>query len=323
MQTTDPNEHQTPLYVACPFFGSLDDRTTRALFPSETSGCFSDLDRDAISVKLEHQAEYCLSLCHTSCPRFLGSTEPNASTVSSKSTPLVKVGRRVYVVALVALIALMGFASWRVWATSSAVAAPETNLGVAALHTIPIEGTKGAETVQPDASDVVADSADTEALSAAENNDVVEEIAEIVPERVEDSVESAEIEADEPETVPDATVEAVADAVVEADTSVPAIIPDSADADAPEPDEVTDAVAGAELILRVREPGANLRAAPGTANEVLAIVPAASEVVALGRTRDFWFFVELPDGLKGWVAFSTVDQVAVEAVRELPLISTQ
>ena len=336
MQTTDPNEHQTPLYVACPFFGSLDDRTTRALFPSETSGCFSDLDADSIPVKLEHQAEYCLSLCHTSCPRFLGSTEPNSASVSSKSAPLVKVGRRVYLMALFALIALMVFASWRAWSTSAAVAAPENNLEVAALHTIPIEGTKGIADEQTIASDSVVASAESEdAIVAVEdadtatNNDVPEAVATEV---VEVAPESAEIVTEE---IPaeEAVTDTVPEVDSETDANVPAIIPDSADTDAvtiddqadevvPELDEVTDSAPDERLILIVRQPGANLRTAPGTASEVLAIVPAASEVTALGRTRDFWFFVELPDGVQGWVAFSTVDQVDVEAVRELPLIST-
>jgi hypothetical protein len=324
MQTTTPNEHQTPLYVACPFFGSLDDRTTRALFPSETSGCFSDLDADSIPVQLEHQAEYCLSLCHTSCPRFLGSTEPNASR-SSKSAPLVKVGKRVYLAALLALIALMAFASWRVL-DMSAVAAPETNLAVAALHTVPIDGTKSVEDALPVAVDDVSDSAETTQPEAAVAvPDAAPDSAEVVidPPSAEPAVSDNDTDAEATDNVadtdtflaaidPEPTVTADATAIVEDDLTAEVVA---------ESDSVAEIATEKPLILLVREPGANLRTAPGTANEVIGIVPAASEVVALGRTRDFWFFIELADGLQGWVAFSTVEQVNVEAVSALPLLT--
>ena len=82
-------------------------------------------------------------------------------------------------------------------------------------------------------------------------------------------------------------------------------------------------VAETELILSVREPGANLRTSPNTSSEIIQLVVAGSEVVAKGRTRNFWFLIELPDGKQGWVTFSTVEQADAEAVDELPVITTQ
>jgi hypothetical protein len=63
----------------CPFLGLKDDSTTALSFPSSGNHCFHA--RPVVSVKLEYQGAYCLTLNHTQCEEFVRA--PNSPLLPS------------------------------------------------------------------------------------------------------------------------------------------------------------------------------------------------------------------------------------------------
>ena len=143
MKSVDPVINELmPLNTACPFVGTLDDKTTRFIFPSEASRCHSEHDSGSISVALVHQAQFCLSSCHTNCPRFLGIDDGEFEPEAPKRLAKREIGRRKYLVVL-PIVFVMIFAVWRLFISSTAAAESINSIDVATLHTVSIIGGKG------------------------------------------------------------------------------------------------------------------------------------------------------------------------------------
>lgn len=202
MHENSAEEAQSPLYTACPFLGSADDRNTRAIFPSETSGCFSDPDGKSVPIHLEHQAQFCLNGNHVQCPRFLGLDDTPRVVAQPEKPPRrwSTRARTLYALGMVALVALVLLASWRVFNT--------------------------AQTANADAEDTVAVvSAETplesETNPALDASPVVDEETTPV-----NQVEEALVAADEADTEADTEEAAGDDPTTDTDNETPAVVAD-------------------------------------------------------------------------------------------------
>jgi uncharacterized protein YgiM (DUF1202 family) len=74
-------------------------------------------------------------------------------------------------------------------------------------------------------------------------------------------------------------------------------------------------------LLRVSTGAANVRTGPSIDYEPITVVYEDEIVTAIARTVDSWYFVELADGTRGWVAFNVVEPLNQNTVSDLPIVT--